>query len=551
MPVFNNSDLYDPSRGWAVWNIDQIVLREGQVDKFVPNVKDLIWDIDNGWWVVQEVEEGTHVPTLVKWSPPVEADVDGDENVLVGVGPGYSSESYRLFLDTSVTPHTLAPDARLHFYGSQVASYKVFLGSNVSEEHGIVISEFYTSSGDYLGPNIPLEAVDIPGANNLTVKACMVGYTNYKMDDGETVTLVAYDAQNGKRSIAQLLVVNSKAIPQIDQFKKYISGIQIDSPFLSSSDPKIIEFPLNVTVQSLPMTGIVNYRGGDTLRLGIDNVYMSLFGLEDYIATEVGQEFPLTLAYQLGQDEISYGTLPTADRRITENYIARTTPIDGAYECRLFVYPYWVSPAVGYRLEFWLYNLDRQRFYNVTGYVELGSTSAPFNPKLYGTLQTLTYAVNLNLVDGRFAPFRHVSSFQISLLSEGSNRNANWEIYTRPNVDAAYGRDLKADLEHIQTNVWDLRLANGANTKEVWLRRMYEAAEPLMNPETEANVPTPTHFTLHFLHNKYEFSVNQWDQKLRVNNDMVDGELLYISWIRRDYNIDLQLAMTALPVLIR
>lgn len=551
MPIFNNSDLYDPSRGWWTWNINQIVLRAGQVNKFVPNVGDLVWDINNGWWVVEDVEEGTHVPTLVKWREPIEADTDGEENVLIGVGPGYSSESYRLFLDTSVTPHTLTPDARLHFYGSQVASYKVFKGSDISADNGVVISEFYNSSGDYLGPNIPLESVIVPGQSQNVIKACMVGFSGHQMDDGERCTLVAYSDFGSEVSIAQLLVINTKAIRHADQYNKYVSGIQIDSPFISSSDPKIIEFPLNVTVQSLPMTGLVKYRGGDTLRLGINGVQMALFGLEDYIATEVGQEFPLTLTYQLASDEISYGTLPTTERRIVESYIARTTPIDGAYECKMFVYPYWVSAAEGYRLEFWLYNLDRQRYYNVTGLVELGTTSAPFNPMLYGAIQTLTYAVNLNDVDGRFSPYRHVSMFQVALISEGSNRNANWQIHSRPNVDASYGRDLKGDLEHISANFWDLRLANGSSTQEMWLRKMFEDAEPLTSPNIETHAPDPTHFIVHFLHNKYEFNVNQWNQKLRVNNDLRDGELLYISWIKREYDVDLQLAMTAVPVLIR
>lgn len=551
MSDFYNSDLLDPSRGWRTWNVNQIVLSEGQVDRYVANVGDVVWDRANGWFTVDAVDEGTHVATLVPWSLPVEVDTDGDENVLVGVGPGYSSESYRMFLDSSVTPHTLSPDTRLHFYGSRVVGYKVYLGSDISEERGIVISEFYNSSSDYLGPVIPVEAVPDPSQPQQTIKACMSGFTNHALGDNERVTLVALNVNGGQESIAQLLVINSKAIRQADQFKKYVGSIQIDSPFLSSSDPKIIEFPLNVTVQSLPMTGIVNYRGGDKLRLGIDNVYMSLFGLEDYIATEVGQEFPLTLAYQLGQDEISYGTMPNTDNRVTANYIARTTPVDGAYECRLFVYPYWVSPETGYRLEFWLYNLDRQRYYNVTGLVELASNSRPFNPKLYGTLQTLAFAVNLNDVDGRFAPYRHVSNFQIALLNEGSNRNANWNVYPRPNVDAAYGEGLKGDLEHLQANSWDLRLANGASTPEMWLRKMYEAAEPLVNPNTEAHVLEPTHFIVHFLHNRYEFSINQWNTKLRVNNDLRDGELLYISWIKRLHSEDLQLAMTAVPVLIR
>ncbi|MCY1452288.1 hypothetical protein D9M71_691980 [compost metagenome] len=78
---------------------------------------------------------------------------------------------------------------------------------------------------------------------------------------------------------------------------------------------------------------------------------------------------------------------------------------------------------------------------------------------------------------------------------------------------------------------------------------MYYAAEPLINPESEVVAPLPTHFRVHFLHNVYEYSVSQWNDVLKVNNDLSqDGELVYIQWIRRTVGTDLQLAMTAVPL---
>lgn len=546
MADYTNSNFYDPNRGFRLWNRTEIINKPGQTDKFVPNVDDMVLDWDQGFFRVTDVEIGTNLPTLKKWNPPAGTDPDGEENVLIGVGPGYSSESYRCFLDTSVTPFTLSPDTRLHWYGSMVASYKVFKGSDISEEFGQIVSAYYDSSGNYLGPNVPVTPYVIPGTASNTTSVPMVGFTSEKMDDNERVTLVAYDSQGGVVSYAQLLVMNTETIRQADNTKSYVGGISVDTPFLSASDPKVIEFPLNVMVASLPMQGVVHYRGGRDLRLPVGGQF-NILGLENYIATVEGEEFPMTATYQLAADEIAYNVIPTTDRVITEEYIARTIAVDGAYSCRMFVYPNWVSAAQGYSLEFWLYNADRQRYYNVTPYVELGVNSNPYKPKAYGEVQTLTYAVNLNQVDGRFAPFRFVTTFQIALLQSGESI-PNWEIYPRPDSGHGYGRGLKAPVDYVQTNVWDLRLRNGASTYEEWLERMYYAAEPLVDTQTAEFAPEPTHFILHFVHNQYEFPVTMWNTALRVNNDLKQGNLLNIQWIKRTFDNDLQLAMTAVPV---
>ncbi len=550
MADYMNSDFYNPNRGFRTWYIDEIVLVAGQTNKFVVNVNDMVIDYSRGQLRVTDVEQGTWVPTLelIEW--PSHPDPDGEENVLVGVGPGYSSESYRCFIDTSVTPYVLAPDARLHFYGSMVSSYAVFKGSNIDRETGKMISAFYNSSGDFLGPFIPVESATITGAKVSTIKIPMVGFATEDLEDSERVTLVAYDDKEGVISYAQLLVMNTEVLRQTDQSKRYVEGIQLDSPFISTSDPKVIEFPLNVMVRSLPMQGLVKYRGGQQARYDVGPPPFTILGLENYVATAEGQEFPLAARYQLAEDEISYQLVPSADRAITENYIARTVAADGAYSCRLFVYPTWVNAAIGYRLEFWLYNMDRARFYNVTPYVDLGVNSAPYRPRAYGEVQTLTYAVNLNEVDGRFAPFRYVTTFQIALLNAGPN-DANWVVYPRPDVDSSYGRGLRADLEYVATDNWNLRLQNGATSLTTWLQQMYYNAEPLINTEVEEFAPEPTHFILHFLHGDYKFSVQQWNTTLTVNNDLEMGELLSIQWIKEMYDTDLQLAMTGVPIFIR
>lgn len=544
--AFDDSKYRDPERGFRIWHRDEIVA-VGSTGKWVPNMKDRVVDEVNGWQIVVDVDPSTGYSVLRPWKLPV--DTDGDAAAkLVSVGPGYSSESFRIFLDTSVTPHTLTPDYRLHSYHREMQYWVAFLGEDISETTGTVISQMYDPSGTWLGVEVPIEESYDP-ATSKPAKAPAPGYTNHELENGELVTVVFYGEQGTPVSKAQLLIVNSKAVRRADASKKYVQGIHLDSPFISAADPQVVEFPLNVTVESLPLTAIVSYSDGTQDRRTINGTQFNLFGLRNYIATEVGQQFPMVLNYILADDEVSFNMVPSINRTLSVDYIARTVAADGAYEIKLFAYPVWVSAALGYRMEFWMYNLDRQTYYNVTPYVELGSASNAFDPKAYGVVQECTWAVDINKVDGRFAQYRHVQTFRIALLNSGDNQAANWEILFTPNQPNGYGRGLVANCRYLSVNNWRLNLGMGNTTMNNWLKQMYHSAAPLFNIELEEEAPQPTHFILQFLNNAYEIPVGDWNVDQIVNNDLKNGELLYIRWIRRTYDADLHLATTALAVL--
>jgi hypothetical protein len=543
--AFDDSVYRDPERGYREFGRWEIVA-PGSDGKWVPNKDDKILDWAQGYFRVVDVDITTGYSVLVPWKPPVDSDGDADAK-LVAVGPGYSSESFRMFLDTSVTPHTLTPDYRLHSYHREMQHYQVFLGADISEEFGKVISAMYDPSGTFLGTAVPIEEIYDP-VTSKPAKAPAPGYTMEAFDNGQLVTVVFYGEQGTPVSQAQLLIQNSKAIRRADASKRYVQGIHLDSPFISSADPQVVGFPLNVTVESLPLTAIVTYSDGTISRQSVNGGQFTLFGLRNYIATEIGQQFPMVLNYQLADDEVSFNMVPSLNRTLSVDYSARTVAADGAYEIKLFGYPIWVSAALGYRMEYWMYNLDRQTFYNVTPYVELGTNSNPFDPKSYGVVQEITVAIDINKVDGRFAQYRHVQTMRIALLNSGDNQPANWEILFTPNQTAGYGRSMIASMRYVSVNNWKLNLGMGNTTMANWLNQMYYAAEPLFNIEVEEDAPQPTHFILQFMNNAYEFPVGDWNKDQIVNNDLANGELLFIRWIKRTYDTDLHLATTALSV---
>lgn len=543
-----NDNYRNPDRGNRVWNRSELYLH-GPDGKWVPNPGDLVYDLSQtSFLVVDTVDYTTGTSTLVPWKWIPEVDIPEGSDPLMAEHPGLPIESFRMFLDTSVTPFTITPDRTFHLYGSMIEGYRVFLGTDVNDDTGTVISTFVDGSGNFLGPDIPMEVVEVPGATQNVIKVPMTGFTTSRLDDGELVTLVAYSDDGRKVYRASMVIINTATARASDQAKRYVKGIHIDSPFISSSDPRTIEFPLNVTVQSLPLHAIVSYSNGDKKRYPISGDKFTLYGVTNYIATEVGQKHPMVLAYELADDEISYMEAPTANRRITAEYEAMTTTVDGSYEVKLFAYPEWINEFSGYRLRYWLYNLDRQVYYEVTSLVEMGANSAPFDPTLYGTTQRITVAVDLNRVDSLFAPYRHVQNLQLTLFSRGDQHSDNWEVRFSSAQEEAFGRGLSAPVRYINTNDWELTLANGFAGVNPWLRAMYESIHPLYDQRREVKAPAPTHFVLNFKNNAYEFPISEWGGDFLVNNDLKDGELLFIHWINRQYSTDLQLGVTALPI---
>ncbi len=538
--------IRDPNRSFSTWNIKDIYNGTANTGYYVPNVDDLVIDWDEGWFRVIAVDLTTGLSTLDKWTPPREAEGISTEDILLGSGPGVVAESYRAYLDTSVMPHTLACDSRLHLYGTQAGYIKIFKGVNIGVD-GDVISAYYDQSGNFLGENIPLELVAMPSQNNLAIKSPMVGYTLREFDDGEVVTAVVYSDDGQTLSTAKLLIKNTAFIRTTDASMKYIQSIDLESPFISASNPRLIQYPINMPVASLNLFGVVTYSDGSKIRLPVDGTKFSVFGLDNYIASIQGQELPVALVYNLSENEYNYMANPSGPRTISKEYKATTLEADGAYSIKLFTYPVWIDELHGYRLETWMYNLDRQRVYNVTNYVQAAQGSRAFDPVTYGSVQRISLAVDMNRVDSAYARYRHAQTFEIALLTEGTEQLVdNWTVGFSPNQDPPYGREMEAKAKMVNQNLWQLRIDNLETMFDRWLDKTYYATQPLFDPEAENRAPAPNYFAIVFDTYRVEFPISQWDKILQLTRMPDEGRPIFIQWIKRSDTNDLQLGISAM-----
>jgi hypothetical protein len=539
--------IYDPNRGYRQWHIREIYTGPTGTGEYVPNLDDSVLSWSAGLYRVSEINESTGLSVLMPWNFP-ENPTGEHYDVLLGVGPGFQAESYRLWVDTSTTLITATPDARQHTYAQDATHYKIFKGYIIEGSEAHVISAYYDQNQQYVSENIPLVLAATDNLTNVTIKAPAVGNVTEAIPTGTPVTLVFYGANGKVCSRANLIAVQSTFIRNSESAQRYVTDISIVSPFLSESEENTFLVPMNLPVEALVKMGRVLYSDGKTRLVPIDGNKMSLQGLTNYVATINGQKAPLILSYKLSAGETGEHVVGDTLRHIPKKYWLRTAAVDGTYSVKLFIIPQWIDEAVGWKLDYVLYNLDRDDFYYATPWVQPGINSAPFQPKAYGILQELVVAVDLDKLDSRLAKYRHVQTFTVTLMGDGLEDRTPWFVGYAPDQNPAYGQNLKARLIFKSIGSWDIDLTSGSTALQDWLDRVYYRAHPLWDPTSETRAPAPTHFIVNCNGIRNEYPLSDWNTLLPSTTGGAVGKSVIIEWIRKVSGVSLQLGCSPLVI---
>lgn len=547
----NVAPVYDPYGRWQEWNMDELYLGGPGANKYVPKIKDVAVEIVGTTitkYIVQDINPATMVPVFAKADEVTDAGALSQNEIILGVGPGVSSETALLYVDKSVSPYRIAVDATIYVRGSMNRWCKIFKGADLSDT-GKVISKIYDASGRFVSENIPLELAETELTTNISNKVPSAAFTTEDLSDGELVTMVVYSDTGNVTRRQQLLVQNTAFIRSTNAHKKYITNISLESPFLSTTKDNLIEFPLNVPVSSLNLTCVVTYSNGDVRRYPVNGTKAQIYGFEDYVATQPGYTMNLVLRYNLAEDEVNYTAVANAnDSFIPVMYKATTLAADGTYGVKLYVCPVWQNSVSGYRLEWYLYNLDRNIYYEVTPYVTINTNVSVYNPTAYGQLQRLSVSINLKNVNGAYKDYVHTQILDIIIERQGTERVTNWSIGYTTNQTPRYGIDTYAGAKFIGVNNYELNLSCGLVTKAAWLAKVYEPLMPLYNPATEVRPPVPTHFAIIYNGIRTEYPIDNWNSQLQLSTNVKDSSVVWVQFFRRLGAIDLQLAAGGLPV---
>lgn len=542
--------IYEPEARWTTWALKEIFVGGPGLKKYVPKIGDYVIDTDtNETYIVDDLDITTLVPAFRRVERPEGSGIFNESDMLLGVGPGTQSDTYRIYIDQSVIPHTLAVDARLRVHGSMTTSCKIFKGSHLLGNQQ-VISAVYDAGGTLLGQSIPLELCAVPSdVTNHAIKTVPVCHTTENLADGEVVTAVFYADTGHVVSKRQLLVENTAFIRTSNDAVKYVTSIELETPFLSAGDPELIQYPINVPLNGMNLMGVVNYSDGSQLRLPVDGTKFQVFGFEHFVATIVGQKLPVVLKYNLSSDEIAYGATINGDRFFTKTYRAQTTVRDGIYSVKLFGYPVWIDAVNGYRLEWFLYNLDRDVSYRVTPHVQINESTRAFDPLAYGINQRLAVSINLKNANPAYKNYIHTQTIDFVLAQAGTvQADTAWTVGFEPSQNPPFGRLNYVGMEYVNINLRRLNLTSGETVLANWLNRMYSLSKPLIDPDREALPIEPDFFKLVIGATELEFPIAQWNQVIPITQTLANHSTLFIKFFKRTVTTDLQLAVCGVPV---
>lgn len=526
--IDGNSPILDTGR-WTTWSISDVYMGSVGLNKYIPKVNDHVVDPETfTTYIVDSIDPVTYVPTLRKIVPNM---VDGSiQPEYLIAPPGVTqSDSYRVYLDTGVTPHILAVDSRLKVAGSMSSYAKIFKGSDLGGS-GTVISRMYDSQGQDLGENIPLETVALDNSTNYAIKSVPPCRTNEKLLDGEVVTIVIYSDNGHVVSKQQCLVENTNFIRGLNPLEKSISHIELSTAYLSKTDPTLIEFPVGTPIESLPMMGIVHYTDGSTLRLPVNGDKFIVYGLDQYVASTIGQRITLVLTYKLSPEEKLPGS---TDNVITKEYTLITMDVDNSYKVMIQSYPEWKGPTIGYIPRHFLLTADRNGWWDITDKVTFEENYGPYSPSNYGVIQKKALTVNLKDVDPTYKDFNHVQRINYLLESPPDGMQSNWQVDMVANGDTlSYGKDLYAKKPN--GTVETITVDSDITDVNAWLDRVYYKSDPVVDTAYEDKPPRPTHFVVMYKGEEVMRSIAEYTNLIRLSNSVDLYDNIYLRFVRLD-----------------
>lgn len=537
-----STDIINKDRGFQVWDPKDLY-SPATGTGFVPNPDDLIKN---------KVTRGFDEVTFVNYAAPSwEVEPYGttqifNQDAILGGHYPLRSDKYIAYVDTTKLPATLVMHEDVKFKGPDVQAIRLFRGNDVNDT-GEILSGYYIN-GVLEETYLPVKTISVAGAQTV-IKSPLPGSLLADVEHGEQFSFLLYADNDVVIAMGRGHFVKTNLVMALETPARTVLDIKLKSPFIVDVNSNVLTLPINIPIDSIPMSCEVRYSDG-IKTLAVDGSRVKLTGLRNsgahdtyYLSSNAGHTLPLVLTYALSKGE-SYAGPEVHNGVIPRDYVAVTENVDGAYSMKLFVVPRWLDSGRGWRLDYFLYNLTRGEVYDATAFV-VNVGSVPFDPLLKNYKQRLNVQVDISKVNAAYRPYIHPQSFAITLMSDGTDMTTNYlleYVHDQP----VLGEGLFAKFKYSNVTYSEIDVSCGQKTLQEWLKALYVPCYPLYDRRVEEAPPAPTHFEIYVGGYMYTFPIGEWSTKKVVNYKVVNHEPLIIRWIARTPTDTLQIGLTSM-----
>lgn len=530
--------VYQPDARWTIWSINDIFQGQAGQNKFIPKLKDYVVEPDSGsWYIVTNINEVTLIPELAPIS------FNNSNNILTST----ALDNFRVYYDNTTKPYTLSVDSLMKIYSSTASFARIYSGTIVDQSK--IISQRYDNNGNFIGFDIPLQLVAYNSHDNYAIKSIPTCNTNVDLIDGDTCTVVVYDTNGRVLSKVYCILENTTYIAQAYAEQKYVVQISMKSPFIDNTNDSIVNYPVNLPMESFNPIGVVHYNDGTKIEYPIDGDKFRLYGLDQFVSTIIGHKVPLVLSYRLSNDEAALASINSDGIYVTRPYSLIVSNPNTSYNAKLFIYPRWIDNVAGYTYVAYLMNLDRNILFDVTNKIAIAPNSPTFKPNLYGATQRLVFTLDLSKVSGIFNYFMLVQTIDITLRGPASDMSVLniWEVNNNaPNTTSIYGTNLKATTD--LATMKKLNIGNNIDTVENFISTVYRKSNPLYNPLTELQAPDPTHIQVSYGNESHIIPIENYNQDIQFTNPLVNFTNVQLLFIRNFIGTTLNLSVAEMTI---
>lgn len=552
--------ILDDSQVWRLWAMKDIYLGQEGHRKYVPKVDDYILDtITQIQYKVIRIDPTTLVPELEEIARKTQTDeITANEGRFFSGGSLATPCARQIFYDDSVVRPTLTVPSQFHVQGSLPHHAIAYKGS-INGNGGVPVSVRYDASFNPIGHTIPLEPILQRDPNIKTQWYLPPFYSTTELEQGEMLLILIYDDKGGLLSRTNWIVERSALLRDVSDADKFVSAISLESFFIDASDETNLLIPEQVLKNSVNLMGKVHYTDGTSVSYPVDGSKFELLYMDRAAESIASSKGVLVLKYYLADKEKAVNVINNNHRYfITRSFHYTITERDGAYSVKLYPVPVWVNDSVGWGLDWYMFTLDRNQWFNVTNdvYINQNSPTQSFNGKLYGPTQQLNVSIDLGSINGTFRQYVHPQQVDIRLLrpatdDTGDQYIVGFEAYQNP----PYGEGLRALAKLNGVTNYTLDLSNSANTKEKWLDLVYYRTKPQYRTSKEPNAPAPNMFKLILkLDNGSDFEmelpVDSWNRPIVVNQAIKRVQTVKILFFTRYNSNDVFYSMGFMPLLV-